>query len=208
MNPLKLGTQMEFKKIVAERYATKKFDGKTIEQKKIEELMEIIRLAPSSWNLQPWKIKIVTDSKLKEKLIAASWNQEQITTCSHLLIFCANKDIDTQIKALEKLMLSTKVPEKSVKEFSDVVNNSFKNMPDDKKLSWAQRQVYLALENALLGAKSLGFDSCPMEGFDAEEYAKILELPKNLVPTVVCPVGFATDKPKPKTRFATKDIFF
>ena len=154
------------------------------------------------------KIKIVTDSKLKEKLRAASWNQEQITTCSHLLVFCANKDIESQIKALEKLMLSTKVPEKSVKEFSDVVSNSFKNMPDDKKLSWAQRQVYLALENALLGAKALGFDSCPMEGFDAEAYAKILELPKNLVPTVVCPIGFAADEQKQKTRFTAKDIFF
>ena len=199
---------MEFKQIVSERYATKKFDGKTIEQKRVDELLEIIRLAPSSWNLQPWKIKIVTDSKLKEKLRAASWNQEQITTCSHLFIFCANKDIEAQIKALEKLMLSTKVPEQTVKEYVEVVQGAFKNMPEDKKLSWAQRQVYIALENALLGAKASGFDSCPMEGFDAEAYAKILELPKNLVPTVVCPIGFAADTPKPKTRFAAKDVFF
>ncbi|MBI4140791.1 NAD(P)H-dependent oxidoreductase [Candidatus Woesearchaeota archaeon] len=199
---------MELKQIVLERYATKKFDGKTIEQKKVDELLDIIRLAPSSWNLQPWKIKIVTDSKLKEKLRAASWNQEQITTCSHLFIFCANKDIDAQITALKKLMLSTKVPEQTVKEYEDVVRGSFKNLSEEKKIAWAQRQVYIALENALLGAKASGFDSCPMEGFDAEAYAKILNLPENLVPTVVCPIGFAADKPKQKTRFAAKDVFF
>ena len=80
-------------------------------------------------------------------------------------------------------------------------------MSEEQKLSWSQRQAFLALGNALNGAKSLGFDSCPMEGFDPKEYAKILGLPGNLVPTALCPIGYASDKPNPKLRFPKDEVF-
>ncbi len=199
---------MEFKEIVQSRYATKKFDGKLLDQKKVDELLEIIRLAPSSFNIQPWKVKIVTDQKLKEQLKAVSWNQEQVTTCSHLLVFCANSDIMGNIAKLDKQMQAAKMPDDARKAYVDMMQGAFKDTDEAYRLAWAQRQLYLALENALLGAKALGFDSCPMEGFDAEQYAKILGLPKNIVPTALCPIGFAADKPKPKSRLSKEDIFF
>jgi nitroreductase / dihydropteridine reductase len=59
---------MEFRDIVMKRYATKKFDGKKIPEAKINELIELIRFAPSAINLQPWKIKVITDQKIKEQL--------------------------------------------------------------------------------------------------------------------------------------------
>src|SRR3989338_5744684 len=132
---------MDLEKIVQERYATKLFDGRKIPEGKISKLFEVIRNAASSFNIQPWKIIVVKNQELKERLQPATWNQQQIPTCS-------------------------------------------------------QRQTFLALGNALNGAKSLGFDSCPMEGFDPKEYTKILGLPGNLVPTALCPIGYASDKPK------------
>ena len=199
---------MEFKQIVLSRYATKKFDGKIIEQNKIDDLLELIRMAPSSFNIQPWKIKVITDQKLKEQLKAASWNQEQITSCSHLLVFCANKDIMGNIDRLDEQMSTTGMPEEKRKEYVQIMRGSFKDTTEAENLSWAQRQVYLALENALLGAKALGFDSCPMEGFDSAQYTRILELPKNIVPTALCTVGYAADQPRQKTRFPKEDVFF
>lgn len=199
---------MEFKQIVMSRYATKKFDGKSVDAKKMDELMEIIRLTPSSFNLQPWKIKIITDKDTKEKLKAVAWNQEQVTTCSHLLVFCANTDIEGNIDKIEAQMKTAGAPESASKGYVQMMRDFCKKMSAQEKLVWAQKQVYLALENALLGAKSLGFDSCPMEGFDAGEFAKILKLPKQIVPTVICPVGYAADKPHPKMRFSKEDIFF
>jgi nitroreductase/dihydropteridine reductase len=82
---------MLFKDIVMQRYATKKFDGKKIPDGKIDELIEYVRYAPSALNLQPWKIRTVTDQKLKEQLKPAAFDQEQVTICSHLLVFCANR---------------------------------------------------------------------------------------------------------------------
>ncbi|MGZ7047968.1 MAG: nitroreductase family protein, partial [Methanobacterium sp.] len=69
---------MEFENILKERYATKKFDGKKIDEDKIEQIKEMIRLSPSAINLQPWKIKIISDESIKEKLSPATMDQPQI----------------------------------------------------------------------------------------------------------------------------------
>ena len=198
---------MEFATIVKERYATKQFDGKTIPESKVKELLDIIRSAPSSFNIQPRKILVITDKKIKEKLAPASWNQPQITTCSHLFVFCANTDLSGNIDRLEKLMIKTGTPQQEAHELRAMMDTMEKIMSSDQKLAWAQRQTYLALANALNGAKSLGFDSCPMEGFDAQAYAKILELPDHLVATALCPIGYASDKPKQKLRFPSEEVF-
>jgi len=159
---------MKFEKIVMSRYATKLFDGKKLEESKVEKLLELIRYAPSSFNIQPWIIRIISDKETKEKLSPASWNQAQITSCSHLLVFCANTNIKENIDKLEELFRKNNVST----DYIQVMRDFEKNMSDEQKKSWAQRQLYLALGNAVNGAKSLGFDSCPMEGFNPEEYSK------------------------------------
>jgi nitroreductase len=199
---------MEFKEIVMSRYATKKFDGRKIPEAKISELLELAQFAPSALNIQPWKIKVITDQKTKEQLRPASWNQEQITTCSHLLVFCANTDFAGLIKKLEGLLQKSRAPEEMRKMVIGLASDLTAKMPPEQRLSWAQGQVFLALANALNGAKALGFDSCPMGGFDPKEYSRILALPPNVVPTMLCPVGYAADKPMPKVRFPKEDIVF
>ncbi|MEK6898056.1 MAG: NAD(P)H-dependent oxidoreductase [Nanoarchaeota archaeon] len=198
---------MKFEEIVQERYATKLFDGRKVPEEKIKKLMEMIRFAPSSFNIQPWKIIVISDDKTKEKLSPASFNQPQIKSCSHLLVFCANKDIAGNVDKLEKLMVKSGSDKEDAKKYTDVMRNFEKNLNVEQKLAWAQRQMYLALGNAVNGAKSLEFDSCPMEGFNSEEYSKILNLPKNLVPTALCTIGYASDKQKQKLRFSDEEVF-
>ncbi len=198
---------MDFERIVQERYATKVFDGKKIPEAKVNELLEIIRYAPSSFNIQPWIVKIISDQETKDKLSPASFNQTQIKSCSHLLVFCANKDISGNIEKLEKLMVDNGLDFQKAKEYTNMMRDFEKKLTEEQKLAWAQRQMYIALGNAVNGAKSLGFDSCPMEGFEPDKYTKILNLPSNLVPTALCPIGYGTDKPKPKLRFPKEKIF-
>ena len=198
---------MEFEKIVHERYATKIFDGEKIPDSKVNKLLEMVRYAPSSFNIQPWKIILISDHETKEKLSAASWNQPQIKSCSHLLVFCADTHIAANIEKLEKLMIQNGAKAGDIGHYVGMMKDFEKNLSNEQKLSWAQRQTYLALGNALNGAKSLGFDSCPMEGFDPRAYSDILDLPDNLVPTALCPIGYSGEKPKPKLRFAEQEIF-
>lgn len=199
---------MDFPQIVMSRYATKKFDGKKIPEKKVDELLELVRFAPSAINLQPWKIRIVTDQKVKEQLKPAAFNQEQITTCSHLLVFCADPDYDSLIKRLGALLKKSGAPEEMQKMVIGMAVNFTTPMSPEQKLAWSQAQTYLALGNALNGAKALGFDSCPMGGFDPKEFSRILKIPLPLVPVMLCPIGYAADKPMQKVRFAKEDIVF
>jgi nitroreductase len=199
---------MEFGEIVMSRYATKKFDGRKIPETKINELLELVRFAPSALNLQPWKIRIVTDQKAKEQLKPAAFNQEQITTCSHLLVFCADPDYDSLIRRLGALLKKSGVPQATQDMITGMAVQFTRPMSPDQKLAWSQAQTYLALGNALNGAKSLGFDSCPMGGFDPREFSRILKIPPPLLPVMLCPVGYAADTPMQKVRFAREDIVF
>ncbi len=199
---------MEFADIVMSRYATKKFDSRKIPETKINELLELVRFAPSALNLQPWKIKVVTDQEIKEQLRPGAFDQEQVTSCSHLLVFCADPDYDSLIHRLGRLLKKSGVPEEVQRMVIGMAVQFTQPMSPEQKLAWSQAQTYLALGNALNGAKSLGFDSCPMGGFDPKEFSRILKIPPPLVPTLLCPVGYAADKPMQKVRFAKEDIVF
>jgi len=199
---------MEFRDIVMSRYATKKFDGKKVPEEKIRALIELAMYAPSALNLQPWKIKVVTDKAVRQELYPATYSQEQILTCSHLLVFCANPDFGSLIKKADNLMKKYGTPDEVRNMVIDLAHQFTDGMTPDQKLCWAQSQVFLALGNAVNGAKSLGFDSCPMGGFDPKEYTRILKIPAPLVPTMLCPVGYAADEPMPKVRFPVNEIVF
>ncbi len=192
---------MDFKQIVSSRYATKQFDGRTVPEDKLDALLDLVRLAPSSFNLQPWKILIVTDAATKRKLAPAAWNQPQITTASHLLVFLADTDLEGLIARMDAQMKKEGADDARREGFIAMVSSFAARMDATQRKAWAQRQVYLALGNALNGAKSLGLDSCPMEGFDPAAFSEILGLPAHLVPTTVCPIGYAADAPSAKTRF-------
>lgn len=80
--------------------------------------------------------------------------------------------------------------------------------PPEEKLARSQRDVFLAVSNAVNGAKSLGFDASLMGGFNAQKFSRLLELPSNLVPTLLVAIGYAADKPLPKMRFTKEEVFF
>ncbi len=191
-----------------QRYATKKFDGRKIPEDKVNKLFELVRFAPSALNLQPWKIKIVADKQTKEELRRASNDQEQIPTCSHLLVFCADADYDSLITRLGELMTKNHVPADVVMMITGMAARFVAGMSPEQQKAWSQAQTYLAVGNALNGAKSLGFDSCPMTGFDPAAYARILHIPAHLTPVMLCPIGYAADTPKPKIRYSRDELVF
>ena len=192
---------MNFKEIVMSRYATKKFNGEKIPQDKVDELIELIRYSASSFNMQTWKLKIISDPKMLADLKPVSFNQEQITTCSHLLVFCADSDLMGSINRIKQMMLDSGAKEEDIKAYIDMMTSYVSGLDENGKNSYARDQVFIALGNALNGAKALGFDSCPMGGFDPMKYKEMLNLSDNLMPAVICPIGYAADEPRPKMRF-------
>jgi nitroreductase / dihydropteridine reductase len=193
---------MEFKDVVMQRYATKAFTDQKVPEEKIDELLDLIRFAPSALNLQPWKVKVVSDQATRDQLAPAMFGQPQAVRCSHLLILCANTDIDDVIATADRVMKDAGFPDDRRAQMIGMANTVKANFTP----AWAQQQVYLAFANAVNGAKSLGLDSCPMTGFDPAQVSKILGLPANLVPTAVVPVGYGADAPVAKARLSRENL--
>ncbi len=200
---------MEFKELVLARFNAKKFKDKKVDDVKLSELFDIIRFAPSADNLQPWKIKAISDPAIKEKLMPAimPFNQERVAMCSHLLVFCADTDLESHWTKLESDMKAAGIPEEEIAHMAQVATMIFSRSPEEK-LERSRWDVFLAVCNAVNGAKSLGFDSSLMGGFNGKEFARLLELPSNLVPTLMVAIGYASERPMKKVRFTKEDVFF
>jgi nitroreductase len=199
---------MEFKDIVMQRYAVKQFDGRMIEDSTLFALLDLIRYAPSAFNLQPWKIKIVSASRIKNNLLPYSHDQPQVTTCSHLLVFCANTELEQLIERVKEGLKESGMPADAVLQYSEMMNGYIHAMSPEQQLAFAREQVHIALGNAVNGAKALGIDSCPMGGFDPVGYAETLFLPEEYIPVVLCAIGYAADKPHSKWRLPREEVFF
>lgn len=199
---------MEFRDIVMQRYATKQFDGRMVDEDQLFLLLDIIRYSPSAFNLQPWKIKIVSASRIKASLRPHANDQPQITTCSHLLVFCANTELEPLVDKVVEGMESSGIPKTVVQQYATMIKAYIGSMTPEQRMGFAREQIYIALGNAVNGAKSLGFDSCPMGGFDPVAFAEVLFLPDEFVPVVLCAIGHSADKPPKKWRLPREDVFF
>ena len=200
---------MDFKTIVTQRYNVKKFDGSRIDESRLRELFDIIRYAPSADNLQPWKIKVIGDRKMLDLLVPATlpFNQERLRTCSHLLLFCTDRDLESHWPRLEAAMRKAGLPETEIQHMAGVAKMIMSRSPEER-LNRSQWDVFLAVGNAVNGAKALGIDASLMGGFNAKEFIRILSLPDNLAPVLLVALGKAADRPLPKVRFSRDEIVF
>jgi nitroreductase / dihydropteridine reductase len=197
---------MDFKELVMQRYASRAYTGERIPTEKIEQLLELVRWSPSGLNLQPWRLKVVEDAPTKAALMEAAFGQPQVGACSHLLVLCADSDLEGRIGKLEQLMRQAGSPEKERRRVIALARDMVSRMSPAQALAFAQQQVFLALAHALLGARALGFDACPMTGFDGARVAKLLGLPPQIVPTAMCPLGYGTDRPAVRVRFPREEL--
>jgi nitroreductase len=197
---------MEFKDIVKNRRSIRQYQSLTVRDATIQELLEIIGLSVSAINLQPWKIKVVKDQETKDKIFDAAFGQNQVRTCSHLLILCADTDYPTLIDKLVKAQEAAGVDEEMRQGTFQMVTNLTSGMTPEQRLRWSQDQVYIALGNAVNGAYSLGLGACPMTAFKPDEVAKILELPPTVVPTAMVTVGYSAEPGASKLRHPVSEI--
>ena len=192
------------------RYATTKFDSsKSISEHDIEKLKEIVKLSPSSWGFQFYKILVITDSELKQKLLPAAYNQNQIIDCSHLFVFCSyssvfEEDIDQMIAEFHRLRANDDDYNKeSTDNYGAGAKKSILNMEPNRQAEWLKKQCYIALGQLMVGCADMRIDSCPMEGFKSDEVNEILDLQsQNLTSVVLLPMGYraSDDKYQHKTK--------
>jgi len=176
------------------RYATKKFDStRKLSKSQINLLKKAFNLTASSYGLQPVKLIVISNQKIKNILLKSSMNQLQVIQCSHLLIICIESNINkSYIESYFKRVIDIRKTDPIVLEsFKESIINEFNDMSNTSIINWSINQAYLALGNLMTVCSVEGIDSCPMEGFLPEKYDEILDLKsKNLKSVLVMPVGY------------------
>ena len=201
------------------RYATKQFDSnKKISQQDLATLLESLRLAPSSFGMQPWKFIHVKNPETRTKLQEASYGQGQVTQASDLIIIASKvhvqeKDIDEYIEDIMKTRTSperTEDEKKGLETFKQRIRGSITNKTEEELKRWSQKQAYIAMGVLLTTCALLEIDACPMEGFEPAKYNEILGLDPELTATLVIPVGYRNSEDKyatlPKVRFPLEQL--
>lgn len=194
------------------RYATKHFDPhRHVSDADLKTLLEVVRLAPSSFGLQPWKFVVVKDAAIKQQLMAQSWNQAQVRDCSHLFVFTARRNIDEHYvdHFVDSIAVTRGVDRHTLHGYRNVMADFVKRGAHELP-GWAARQIYIPLAMLMQSAAMLGIDTCPMEGLDPVGYDRVLGLGSDFTTVCACPVGYRSADDKyahmKKVRFSAEEV--
>ena len=170
------------------RRSVKHYDPDQVMPKEdLAELLACTKLAPSSFNMQNYRILVVRDPELRKQLRAVAWDQAQVTDASILVIMCADLDAHKEDPA--------KYWGHAPQEVQDILGPMILPFYDGKDQlirDEAIRSSALAGMTLMLAARDLGYDSCPMVGFDPDAVSKLIKLPENYVLSFMISVGKLT----------------
>jgi nitroreductase len=203
------------------RHACKEFDDvRKITDEDFDFIMETARLSPSSFGYEPWKFLVVQNMDLREKLREYTWGGvKQFPTASHLVVILARKSHFMRYDSpfIEHMMhdvhnLPEDVRDKRRKVYEKFQKSDFHLLDSERTLfDWACRQTYIALGNMMTAGAQIGIDSCPIEGFIADDIEQVMQKDFGVNTNqfgVSCMVtfGYRIAEGRPKTRQPIEDI--
>jgi nitroreductase / dihydropteridine reductase len=175
------------------RYAAKKMNGKKVSQENLDYILEAARLAPSSSGLQPYKIFVISDKALLEKIKPIAFNQNQITDCSHLLVWAAwdKYSFERMGEVFTRTAKERGLPEDAMSDYHNRLWGMYESLGEKWHNNHAAKQAYISLSLAMAAAAELKIDATPMEGFLPDQFDELLDLKsKGLKSAVLLPIGY------------------
>lgn len=179
------------------RYATKKMNGQTVPQEKLDYILEAARFAPSSSGLQPYQIFVISNRKLLAQIREFSFNQTQITDCSHLLVWAAwdSYSADRIGDVLLKISRERGLPDGTSEDYKKMLWGLYEPLGQEWHKNHCARQAYISFGLAIAAAAEQKVDATPMEGFDSERLDKLLGLDNlGLKSAVMLPLGYRAEE--------------
>lgn len=177
------------------RRAVKHFDPTVkMTEQEIEQLMSRVILSPTCYNIQNWRFVRVTSDESRQAMLDAAWGQKQIIEASELFVLCA--DVNAWRDRPQRYFANTNP---DVKETMLNMLKNFYSGKSDLQKQEAYRSCGIAAQTMMLTAKAMGYDSCPMMGFDPDKVANIIKLPDNHLITMLIVVGKALKPAYPRS---------
>ena len=161
------------------RYATKKYDPTLIvEEEDVKKIVEAARLAPTSSGLQQFRILVIKNKELQNKIVPIAYDQQIVADCSHLLVFVAwDRYTEDRIDTIYDFTTDEReLPRGRMGSYTDRLKGMYLPQSSEENFAHTARQAYIGLGFALAQAAELKIDSTPMEGFDSAELDDLLDL--------------------------------
>jgi nitroreductase/dihydropteridine reductase len=174
------------------RYAVKKYSDNQVSEDKINQILEAINLTASSCGIQPYRVFVITNPEIRQKLGEGSFNT-QIYASSHVLVFAGFNEITNDyITDYVGMMEQQRNLEKGTLDiFKDTLVGFFSTQTPEENAIWSDKQAYIGLGTALIAAAELKVDATPMEGFDPKVFDEVLGLSeKGLHASVIISLGY------------------
>lgn len=179
------------------RYATKKMNGQIVPQEKLDYILEAARLAPSSSGLQQYKIIVISDKALLEKIKGIAYHQSPVIDCSHLLVWVAWDEYNDErvTKVFNDMMDERNLPHSTMDTYKKILLNLYEPAGQEWQAHHAAKQSYISFAMAIAAAAEQKVDATPMEGFDAEKLDELLKLKDSgYKSTVILPLGYREEE--------------
>ncbi len=185
---------MNVEEAIQTRRAVKAYDAEfQLSREEKDELLRLALLAPSAFNLQHVRLVEVSDSALRAQIREVGWNQAQMTDASMLVVVCAKLDSwEADVRRVWE-----GAPEQVQDYMAGAIDSYYRDKSQVQR-DETMRSCGLMAQTLMLAARGKGLDSCPMDGFDFEAVARLINLPANHVIGLMVAVGKRTVDPRPR----------
>lgn len=164
---------MDTLEAIRSRRAVRAFDPQhRLDAAEQRELLELAMLSPTAFNLQHWRFVVVEDAELRRQIRAVAWDQAQVTDASLLVVLCA--DLGSWEKHAARVWADA--PQAVQEALLPAIESIFRDQPQNQR-DEALRSCGIAAQTLMLAARGMGYDSCPMDGFDFAAVARLIDLP-------------------------------
>lgn len=185
---------MNIEQAIIERRAVKAYDPQhRMTEDEISKLMSLAILSPTAFNIQNWRFVLVQDAALRQEIRKVSWDQAQVTDASLLIVLTA--DLKAWEKQPERYWRNAPKP---AQDFLIPAIGQYYGGREQVQRDEAMRSCGMAAMTIMLAAKEMGYDTCPMDGFDFDAVAKLLNLPADHTPAMFVVVGKALQPAMPR----------
>jgi nitroreductase len=185
---------MQVDEAVRARRAVKWYDAEhRMPEEVFNRLMELTILAPTAFNIQNWRFVRVSDPAQRRAIRAVAWDQAQITDASELLVLC----FDNKAWQRDPQRYWANAPQEVQDFLLPAIDAYYRDKPEVER-DEGMRSCGLAGQTIMLLAQQMGYQSCPMDGFDFEAVAEIINLPQDHDIAFMIAIGKGTKEAWPK----------
>jgi len=185
---------MDTQLAIESRRSVKQFDpSHRISEQEIESLLSLAMLSPTAFNIQHWRFVLVRDPALRRQIRQVAWDQAQVTDASLLIVLCA--DLNAWQKQPERYWRNAT---QAARDFLLPAIRAYYAGKPQVQRDEAMRSCGMAAQTLMLSAKAMGYDSCPMDGFDFDAAGQLINLPEDHVISMFVAIGKALQPALPR----------